>query len=61
MEQKYVKPTLSRILKPDGKGVMIALDHARMNGLVNGLHDQKRVIEAVDVYKRQGSHRAGTG
>lgn len=47
MEQKYVKPTLSRILKPDGKVVMIALDHARMNGLVNGLHDQKRVIEAV--------------
>lgn len=30
-----------------GKVVMIALDHARMNGLVNGLHDQKRVIEAV--------------
>lgn len=43
-----VKSTMNHILKPDGKVVMVAMDHARMNGIsYAALRNPAPVIEAI--------------
>ncbi len=46
MPQEY-KPALGKLLKKDGRAVMIAMDHARMNGVYKGLENPANVIEAL--------------
>lgn len=41
------KGTLDRILNPDGHTVIMAMDHARMNGIFNGLINPIPAIEAA--------------
>lgn len=47
MIDRMKKNTMSRILRPDGRVVMVAMDHARMNGVYRGLEDPAPVIEAI--------------
>ncbi len=47
MAAKFKKNTIHRILKQDNRVMMIAMDHARMNGVFRGLEDPQPVIEAI--------------
>ncbi len=47
MSEKFKKPTLNRILRSNGRVLMVAMDHARMNGVYKGLENPGPVIEAV--------------
>ncbi|OUC08173.1 fructose-bisphosphate aldolase, partial [Litorilinea aerophila] len=35
------------ILKPDNRALIVAMDHGRTNGVIQGLEDPGRVIDAV--------------
>ncbi|MCJ7834622.1 hypothetical protein MUB23_04330 [Cuneatibacter sp. NSJ-177] len=41
------KPAVGRILGKDGRVVMLAMDHARMNGIFRGLEDPVPAMEAA--------------
>lgn len=41
------KPGLNRLLRADGRAVMVAMDHARLGGVVARLEDPANAIEAV--------------
>ena len=47
MLDRYRKHTMNRILKPDGRVMMVAMDHARMNGIFRGLEDPLPILEAI--------------
>jgi len=47
MYQPQSKHSIQRILKSDGRAVIVAFDHARMNGLYPGTENPAEVIEAV--------------
>jgi DhnA family fructose-bisphosphate aldolase class Ia len=38
---------MSTVLKPDGKALVVAMDHARTHGVIEGLEDPGKVIETV--------------
>lgn len=43
----FPKTTMNRLLKSDQRAVMVAMDHARMNGIFRGIENPEPIIKAV--------------
>ena len=47
MLDRMQKPSMNRLLRQNKRTVMVAMDHARMNGIFRGIEDPKPIIEEV--------------